>query len=101
MKRLALLLALALSVAAASSAAAQCYADYKATRDPPREKPVELHYGVIALPAELCNDPDGAEQEIRRRIRRDGWRLLVVDGMFGPEGLGARREDAGEYYLRY
>lgn len=84
-------------VLAAGSAAAECYADYKAKREPP----LRLHYGVIALPDAACTSRAAAAAEIARRIGRDGWSLLDVMAVFGPEGLAERQADAGAFYLRY
>jgi hypothetical protein len=77
-------------------AQAACYADYKAKRD----RPLQLHYGVIELPDAACT-PATARSEISRRIGGDGWKLLNVLGIFGADGLNARRSDAGAYFLRY
>ena len=81
---------------AASPAAAECYADYKAKRD----DPLRLHYGVIQVPDRAC-DPGAAAPVIARRIAADGWQLLNVLGVFGPEGLAERRDSAGSFFLRY
>jgi hypothetical protein len=87
-----LLLALCLLGGAAEAA---CFADYKAKRD----DPLRLHYGVIELPEAACSQ-SAAASVIRTRLR-DGWQLLDVVSVFGPEGLDQRRESAGSYYLRY
>ena len=81
----------------AAPAAAQCFADYKASRD----SPLRLHYGTIALPAAACASRDAAAAEISRRIAAGGWRLLDVVSIFGPEGLAERQRDAGAFHLRY
>lgn len=88
--------ALALLLCAALPAQAACYADYKAKMD----APLRLHYGVIELPDAACSRA-AAAPEIARRIGRQGWTLLNVVSIFGPEGLSARRADAGAHYLRY
>ncbi len=85
------------SVLAASAASAACYADYKAKRD----NPLRLHYGVIELPDAACASQKAARPEIARRIAGDGWKLLNVLSIFGPEGLENRKESAGEFFLRY
>jgi len=93
---LALALALGFGLAAAGGAAAACYADYKAKREPP----LQLHYGVMEIPDGACS-PAEAERILRPRLRAGGWQLLQVLGVFGPEGLDARRASAGDFYLRY
>lgn len=75
--------------------AADCYADYKAKQD----DPLRLHYGVIELSG-ACQK-GAAEAEIRDRIASQGWTLLNVISVFGPEGLQQRKPDAGSYYLRF
>lgn len=95
-RALAAALALALGLAAAGGAEAACYADYKAKRQPP----LQLHYGVMEIPDDACT-PGAAERILRQRLRAGGWQLLQVIGVFGPEGLEARRASAGEYYLRF
>jgi hypothetical protein len=80
---------------AAGSAQAACYADYKASRG----APLELQYGV----AEVFGDCTvaAAEQELTPRLAADDWQLLEVMDTFDETGLEARRESAGEYFLRY
>ncbi|TFL18108.1 hypothetical protein [Jannaschia formosa] len=87
-------LVLILSLAAASAQAA-CYADYKAKQD----DPLRLHYGVMEVPEGACSR-DAAASVIAGRLR-DGWQLLDVVSVFGPEGLDQRRASAGAYFLRY
>ncbi|MFC7702886.1 hypothetical protein ACFQXB_01605 [Plastorhodobacter daqingensis] len=82
---------------AAPVAQAACYADYKAKRD----NPLRLHYGVIELPDRACSGQQAAAQAISGRIARDGWTLLNVLSIFGPDGLTERRASAGQFYLRY
>ena len=93
---LTLMLALALT-AFAQSASAECYADFKAKQD----RPLRLQYGVIALEDRDCTRPRAAAQAIQARIARDGWTLLNVLSIFGPEGLAERKDNAGAYFLRY
>ena len=75
--------------------AAECYADYKAKQD----NPLRLHYGVIQLSGPC--QKKAAKSEIQARIASDGWKLLNVLSVFGPEGLQQRRANAGSYYLRF
>jgi hypothetical protein len=81
----------------AGQASAACYADYKAKQD----EPLRLHYGVIELPEAACTGGTDPAAAVSERIAPDGWILLSVLGLFGSEGLEARRGDAGEYFLRY
>lgn len=87
--------ALILTIALPAVASAQCYADYKAKRD----GPLRLHYGVAELGGECAPGP--AAQELAPRLARQGWELLDVVGVFGPEGLEERRADAGDFFLRF
>jgi len=97
MKHLALKPALiaALLALAAPANAADCYADYKAKQD----SPLRLHYGVIQLSGDCKKG--AAKAEISARITPQGWTLLNVISVFGPEGLQQRKPDAGPYYLRF
>jgi hypothetical protein len=90
----AALLSLAL---AATPAGADCFADYKAKQD----NPLRLHYGVVEVSDAACGDPGRAVSEVAGRIGRDGWQLLNVLSVFGPEGLDQRKQSAGQYFLRY
>lgn len=81
--------------ALSSAAAAQCYADYKAKQD----NPLRLHYGVAQISG-ACSTGSAA-QELGPRLASQGWTLLQVESVFGPEGLNQRRDSAGPYYLRF
>lgn len=87
---------LVLALLAASPMQAGCYADYKAKQD----NPLRLHYGVAQLPDDACT-MDGASRHLAPRLARDGWTLLNILSIFGPEGLQQRKASAGPYYLRY
>jgi hypothetical protein len=89
-------LVVAAAFALASPAWAECYADYKASKD----GPLRLHYGVMEVPDDAC-DPAAAERVVERRLRDAGWKLLGVMSVFGREGLDERRDSAGEFFLRY
>lgn len=91
------LAALAALTAAAGPASAACYADYKAKRD----APLRLHYGVAELPDRACGSAAAAAEALAPRLARDGWTLLNILSIFGPEGLEARKGSAGPYFLRY
>lgn len=60
---------------------------------------MRLHYGVIQLSGPC--QKKAAKSEIQARIASDGWKLLNVLSVFGPEGLQQRRANAGSYYLRF
>ncbi len=87
---------LVLALLPAGPASAECYADYKAKKD----EPLRLHYGVIRIPDDLCSH-SGAETHIRQRIQQAGWTLLIVNSLFGREGLEERRQNAGSFFLRF
>ena len=89
-------LALAALCLLAGPASAACFADYQASRG----EPVQLHYGTIEIPENACS-VGAAAPVIERRIGADGWRLLSVLSVFGPDGLAQRERDAGPYHLRY
>ncbi|SPF78975.1 hypothetical protein ALP8811_02909 [Aliiroseovarius pelagivivens] len=94
MKQTALTLLL---VAMASTAQAACYADYKAKRD----DPLKLHYGVIELSDDVCDNRKDARRQIRDRLEANGWSLLKVQSIFDDTGLEERKESAGKFFLRY
>lgn len=89
------IIALTLTLLLAAPAHAACFADYKARRD----NPLELHYGVAEIggPCTRAN----AEDHLRGRLARDGWRLLNVLQVFDESGLNSRRGAAGAFFLRY
>ena len=89
-------LLLAAACALAAPAGAACFADYQARRG----GPVELHYGTIEIPDAACS-VGAAAPVVAQRIGADGWQLLSVLSVFGPEGLAQRERDAGAYHLRY
>ncbi|WP_022702298.1 hypothetical protein [Pseudorhodobacter ferrugineus] len=88
--------ALTIGVALAGAAQAECYADYKAKQD----NPLRLHYGVMALPDTACTK-GAAAGVIAPRLAREGWTLLNVLSIFGPEGLAERKASAGAYFLSF
>jgi hypothetical protein len=81
------------AMAFASPSWAACYADCK-------DDPLRLHYGVMEVSDAAC-DPGAAASEMRGRLQSDGWKLLNVMSVFGPEGLDERKASAGEFFLRY
>lgn len=98
MKTLALSLAVVVGLALAAPArAAECYADYKAKQD----NPLKLHYGVIELPDAACGSKADAQAAISPRVAKQGWTLLNILSIFGPEGLEERKESAGRFYLAF
>ena len=76
---------------------AACFADYQAKTD----NPLRLHYGVIELSDAACASTRRAEAEVSSRLDQGGWTLLRILSTFGPEGLGSKRADAGQNYLRF
>lgn len=84
-------------VAMASTAQAACYADYKAKRD----DPLKLHYGVIELSDDVCDDRKAARRQISDRLETNGWSLLKVQSIFDDTGLEERKESAGDFFLRF
>lgn len=91
-----LALAALLASVLALPAQAACYADYKAKQD----NPLRLHYGVMQVSDGACS-PGAARAEMAPRLAAQGWTLLNVIGVFGPEGLDERKGNAGAYFLRY
>ncbi|EBA17169.1 hypothetical protein RSK20926_09367 [Roseobacter sp. SK209-2-6] len=75
--------------------AADCYADYKAKQN----NPLKLHYGVLQIRGECSRA--SAQAEAQARLNAQGWTLLNIMSVFGPEGLQQRKADAGPYYLRF
>lgn len=90
-----LTLSLTLILAMAATAQADCYADYKAKQD----APLRLHYGVAQVSGQ-CSQA-AARQQLTARLAAQGWTLLQVLNVFGPEGLDQRKASAGQYYLRF
>lgn len=80
---------------AAGTAQAACYAEYRASRG----QPLRLHYGVAEITGPC--DRGAAARELAPRLATAGWQLLEVTSTFDEGGLEARRESAGEYFLRY
>jgi hypothetical protein len=91
-----LTLALMMAVMMAVPARAECYADYKAKQD----DPLRLHYGVAQIADQNC-DKKSAKRVLTKRLGSEGWTLLNVLSIFGPEGLEERKASAGEYFLRF
>lgn len=79
----------------AGAAEAACYADYKASR----RDPFALQYGVAEVFGPC--DAAAAQAELAPRLQDAGWQLLEVVSTFDEGGLEARRESAGEHFLRY
>lgn len=96
-RRVSFLILSLLALFVAGAARAECYADYKARRD----EPLRLHYGVIRVSDAACGSRDAARAEIAPRIAKDGWTLLTVVSTFDESGLASRKDNAGEYFLRY
>ncbi len=87
--------ALIAAALATQASAADCYADYKAKQD----NPLRLHYGVAQING-ACTKA-AAQRELAPRLGAQGWTLLNVVSVFGPEGLAQRRDSAGSNFLRF
>lgn len=87
----------ALTLAFAAPASAECYADYKAKR----ENPLKLHYGVMKIDNDPCTMSDKVQTEVAGRLSAEGWQLLQVGSVFDDSGLGRRKKDAGQFFLRF
>lgn len=97
MKRQLLLPVLALLAMLASPAQAACYADYKAKQ----ENPLKLHYGVVQVDISPCAMSESVASQVTQRLKAAGWQLLQVQSVFDDSGLGRRKQDAGQYFLRF
>jgi len=82
----------------AQPAAATCYADYKAKQE---SGALKLHYGVAAIPDTACGDRAAAAAALAPRLAAAGWTLLNILSTFGDEGLDSRRDNAGQFFLRF
>lgn len=91
------LAALGIWLATASIAQAACYADYKARRD----QPYGLHYGVIQVDVTPCAMSAEVENTVKRRVAAGGWTVLQVQSVFDDAGLAGKKNDAGEFFLRF
>ncbi len=76
-------------------ARAECYYAYKAKK----ENPLQLHYGIIRVD-QSCSVPVN-RSEIANRIVAGGWTLLVVLEPVSPDQLSTKKDEAGEFFLRY
>ena len=97
MKLRPFLLGLIATTCLAVPANAACYADYKAKR----ENPLNLHYGVIQIDTNPCAMSDRVRATVANRLKGAGWQLLQVQSVFDDSGLGKRKKDAGQFFLRF
>ena len=97
MKTHQILAPMALVLLLASPASAACYADYKAKQ----ESPLKLHYGVVQVDISPCAMSDNVRTQVRQRLQSAGWQLLQVQSVFDDSGLGKRKKDAGQFFLRF
>lgn len=88
---------LAFVAAFAAPAHAACYADYKAKQ----ENPLKLHYGVVQVDISPCNMSDTVKSVVQKKLKAAGWQLLQVQSVFDDSGLGKRKQDAGQFFLRF
>ncbi|MBO9464327.1 hypothetical protein J7443_03720 [Tropicibacter sp. R15_0] len=89
-------LLVAITLALPAAAQADCFVEYKAKKD----SPLRLHYGILSLDGS-CPSASAAAQSASRRVASGGWTLLNVVGLSENTPSGAKRANAGEYYLRY
>lgn len=89
-------LSLASMLLLSGPAGAACFADYKAKQD----NPLRLHYGVAEIPGTDCTS-EAAARHLQSTLAQNGWQLLNVMSVFDDSGLGERRSDAGQFYLRF
>ena len=93
-----LLLSIAFGLVAMTGVAeAACYADYKAKQ----ESPLRLHYGVVQVNVTPCQKSGAVTSLVKERIAKGGWVLLQVQSVFDDSGLESRKQDAGQYFLRF
>ncbi len=97
MKTHLFLTAFLFAAALAAPADAACYADYKAKQ----ENPLKLHYGVVKVDISPCAMSNNVTSQVSRRLQSAGWQLLQVQSVFDDSGLGKRKQDAGEFFLRF
>ena len=97
MKMFLSLVLLTMFTALAAPAQAACYADYKAKQ----ENPLKLHYGVVQVDISPCTMSDTVRSVVRQRLQAAGWQLLQVQSVFDDSGLGKRKQDAGQFFLRF
>ncbi|MEM9971047.1 MAG: hypothetical protein AAF762_08100 [Pseudomonadota bacterium] len=84
-------------IASTEAGWAACYADYKAKQ----ENPLRLHYGVVQIDVTPCAMSAAVEDMVKRRVAAGGWTMLQIESVFGDDGLAGRKNDAGEYFLRF
>ncbi len=92
-------LAFTLALPQVATANNVCFVDYKAKQT--ASGGLKLHYGVMRLQGAACSNRGLAKKAVAARISADGWRLLTVLSMFDKSGLKQRRNNAGQYFLRY
>lgn len=87
-----------LALATPLTAAADCYVDYKAKQT---ASGLKLHYGVMKLPGNACDNNTKAQKIVSKRLAKGGWKLLRILSRFDQSGLSQRQANAGAYFLRY
>lgn len=97
MKKIVFLCAVLIAGSAATASRAACYADYKAKQ----EAPLRLHYGVVQVDVSPCQSSEAVTSIVKERIATGGWQLLQVQSVFDESGLERRKQDAGQYFLRF
>lgn len=90
------ILAFAALASLAAPAEAACYAQYRATR----QNPVQLAYGVAAIPGNTCS-AQAAAQYLQDRLSRSGWTLQNVLSTMTSNSAPANAGYTGGHYLAY
>jgi uncharacterized membrane protein len=98
MKNMMWVAAVSFMVAMPSMASAACFVDYKAKQN---SGGLKLHYGVMKLPGNACENNAAARQVVTKRLAQGGWKLLAIMSRFDKSGLSQRQNNAGAYFLKY
>ena len=56
---------------------------------------------VIQIDTNPCAMSDRVRATVANRLKGAGWQLLQVQSVFDDSGLGKRKKDAGQFFLRF
>lgn len=79
------------------AARADCYVEYKAKK---QSDGLKLHYGVLKLDTDTC-ESSGRKAAVEDRLAVHGWTLLRIIGTVRRSDLSTKKENAGDFFLRY